>query len=175
MYQCFYNTIKHTGSPRSYQEYFKSTPSAVKCIEYTGKLEVGSAYVYENGTDTETMIESFALTCDNLQVLWLSELGEEIVSDAASTIQHMIVSVPPGQSRLLVLRPLAADGYNFHIPNLSFNMSSTIAPTQFEKIVKASGEVWRIIAPEFLLILTAYPAHGVISWRKDLPDNATVR
>ena len=114
----------------------------MKCIEYTGKLEVGSAYVYENGTDTETMIESFALTCDNLQVLWLSELGEEIVSDAASTIQHMIVSVPPGQSRLLVLRPLAAEGYNFHIPNLSFNMSSTIAPTQFEKIVKASGEVW---------------------------------
>ena len=142
-YRGYEATTKLTGTVQTLHKHFPMTPSSVKCLAYVGQLQIGMSYLYMNDTENETFIITFQLQCRNIEVLWLSEQGEELVSMMPIASQTDIrVEVTPNQaSRILVLRPISGSRYTLKMSDQIFKMTTNLPLQNLENMARMIGDV----------------------------------
>ena len=131
------------GMIQNLLDLFSTTPTAAKCFACVSQLQIGSSYLFINGTDNETLIITFQLRCRNIEAFWLSEQGEELIS-VMPTSSHtdVRVEIAPNQDpRLLVLRPLTGSRYSIKMVGTKFIMTTSLSPQNLENMARMIGDV----------------------------------
>ncbi len=113
---------------------------------YSHRAGVVTMYLFENTSKDGTLNETIALSLDNQMAAWSDEIDETLIGSTSdlsvkSTLVHQIqFKLEPGQSKLLLLRPLSADGASSKMAR-NCSISVNISDEEFRSLCKSQGQV----------------------------------
>ena len=140
-YSAYCNSTKKSTDFHDFLKYFKTTPSAAKCIEYSMKYDSAWAKVYENITDTETLLVSYDLTCENVEPVWIDGDGEVGLGSEQQQTIRLRFNVPPHSRKMLLLRPMRNLPSSYAANNIDYNLTTSLSKDALEMMTRATGEV----------------------------------
>lgn len=144
VYDAYVHDAKKHGTKESYHSLFPNYEGCKDITLYTHRIGVTSVYVYENKSAMDTLNEHIKMTLENQVAADCTTSGEVLLStETAPRVTKVVeikVNLEPGQSRVIVHRPLTCDGATSHLSR-SCNVVSRISSDSLRQMTKSKGQV----------------------------------